>query len=216
MIRTESRRIIEGTVNVNVGDHNPVKIFIGAITICLLAYWYFSGVFTGLFNSTYCSINGCDPAEVSPDGMESASYFIFQLISGACWLVGSGVIFVWSGLVYVVDDILQGFRKVRAVREQRDAVVDEVTQQVTRDALDPGAEDPFTYLNDKINRRVDSDKLQPVLTDIHSRLDVLEENAGIEKPVPYEEPTISSLAEQIKLLQDQLLDQESKGDKTNA
>lgn len=210
MLRTESRRIIEGNVNVNVGDYNPVKIFIGAATIVLLSYWAIQGVFTGLFSTAYCNMNNsCSPNDICSEGMESGTYFLFQLLSGACWLVGSGVFFVWSGLKYLVMDVLRAIRKYNSVNEQRDLIVDQVTQEVTKEALATPPTynvvgDPIEILNKRINRRVQEEKLSPILEEIFNRLEAVEEAAGVEVPQPPEPLTMESLAETIKSLQEQL------------
>ena len=208
-------RTINGSVNVNVGNNNPVKVFVGAAVILLLTWLLLTGTLTGLFASTYCSINADASFQecCGADSYGSATYFIFQLITGACWLVGSFLTALWSGIIFLVGDIVSAIKQISAERRNTQEVVDQVTQQVTSDMLDPSDGVPsqsvmmavdsegtvIEELNQRINRRATISGVQDMYKKIKEEMAAIAEHVDFVIPEP---PKPMSMEEmQAKILE---------------
>ena len=110
-------------VTITIQDHRGLATLVGFVVVLILSRLWWTGMLTELFTAA------CTPSD---GALTSVSYTIVAFIANLVYGVGTVIVLAWSGLWWLLLDILDGFRQWtrerQAKRELADAVaVEEVT-----------------------------------------------------------------------------------------
>lgn len=97
----------ERNVNINIRDNRGITTLAGFVVVVILTRLWWTGLLADIFAAAY-SPQG--------DGMGSATYMIVAFIANLIYGIGTVVVMVWSGLWWLVADVISAIRMYAAER----------------------------------------------------------------------------------------------------
>lgn len=108
-------------VNIRIQDNRGLATLVGFVAVLILSRMWWTGMLTDLF--ALC---------VTPtDGLSSASYVVISFVVNLIYGVGTVLVMIWSGIWWLVDDIIQGIREWSQVQREKRGVVRQVANNAT-------------------------------------------------------------------------------------
>lgn len=148
-MRVESER----NVNINIRDNRGIATLAGLIIVLILTRLWWTGLLSEMLAGFY-----------SPTGeaMNSPfSYMIMAFIANIIYGIGTIFIMIWSGLWWVIADIVQGFRQWAAERAAREQLVNDLAADEVDEAT---GQNPMIEILQTIesNMQVIADKIDEI------------------------------------------------------
>lgn len=118
-------------VNINIRDNRGVATLAGFVIVVILTRLWWTGLLSEMFSAAY-SPRG--------EGMTSATYMVVSLIANLIYGIGTVAVMVWSGLWWLIADVVQAFRQYMAERAAKSQMTNEIaTEQAYQVAAEPDA-----------------------------------------------------------------------------
>lgn len=151
-------------------DNRGLATLVGFVTVAILTRLWWTGMF-----ADYLAM-----AATPGEGMGSASYAVVSLVANVIYGIGTVVVLAWSGIWWLITDIISGIRQAiaekRAAREITNAIA---TEEIAADVAGNPGQDPLVEILQTIETNMQSiaDKIE----EIDARVSMAEE-ALLPKP----------------------------------
>ena len=148
-------------VNVNIRDNRGIATLAGFVIVIILTRLWWTGLLADMFATAY-SPRG--------DGMGSATYMIVAFVANLIYGIGTVAVMVWSGLWWLITDIIAAFRQYLAERSAKQEVATDIA---TTEGIETAGENPLVEILETIDSNIQSLALK--LEEIDARVSMAEE-----------------------------------------
>jgi len=157
----------ERNVNINIRDNRGIATLAGFVIVIILTRLWWTGLLTDMFQAAYSP---------SGEGMTSATYMIVAFIANLIYGIGTVFVLIWSGIWWMILDVVQAIRQYAAERAAKQQVEDGIA---TEEMYDAAGQNPMIEILETIesNMQTIADKID----EIDARVTMVEEQP---KPAP--------------------------------
>lgn len=106
---------IDRNVNINVRDSRGLATLIGFVAVVVLSRLWWTGLLTEMCATAYAP---------EGDGLNSVSYTVVSFVANLVYGVGTVLVMAWSGLWWVITDVIAGIRQWSKERQVKQDVTD--------------------------------------------------------------------------------------------
>lgn len=171
----------ERIVTIRHQDTRGIATLIGFVTVLVLTRLWWTGLLADMFSAAY-SPKG--------EGLSSATYVILSFMANLVYGIGTVIVLAWSGLWWVIMDVVQGFRQMSQERQAKQEVADAVVNQaVAEELVNEPVANPIVAALETIdaNVRTTFEKVESLSTrieEIDARVSFVEEMTEPPAPKP--------------------------------
>ena len=142
----------ERNVNITVRDNRGIATLAGFVIVIIFTRLWWTGLLAEMFSAAY-SPQG--------DGMTSATYMVVAFVANLIYGIGTIAVMVWSGVWWLILDVISAFRQYAA---ERAAVKQVASNEVSEEVVDATGENPLFGILEAIDSNMQSlaDKLEEI------------------------------------------------------
>ena len=107
-------------VTITIQDHRGMATLIGFVVVLILSRLWWTGMLTELFSVAWTPKDGA---------LSSVSYTVVAFIANLVYGVGTVIVLAWSGLWWLILDILDGVRQWSQERQTKRSLADSVAAE---------------------------------------------------------------------------------------
>lgn len=104
-------------VTITIQDHRGLATLVGFVVVLILSRLWWTGMLTELFSVAWAPKDGA---------LSSVSYTVVAFIANLVYGVGTVLVLAWSGLWWLILDILDGVRQWSQERQAKRSLADAV------------------------------------------------------------------------------------------